>query len=115
MLALFDLYIPVHTFLKDSDHVLKEFDKTEAEDKCLLLIRKPKSASKQVLCKTNEKFNKMNSIQIFTEESVVGSIGKVKSFRRDCWTVSLSKTHLLSTEMVLLRKVFAPAQHVGKL
>ena len=42
------LCISVHTFLKDSDHVLKEFDKTEAEDKCLLLIRKPKSASKQV-------------------------------------------------------------------
>lgn len=38
----------VHSFLKDSDHVLKEFDKTEAEDKCLLLIRKPKSASKQM-------------------------------------------------------------------
>ena len=80
--------------------MLKEFDKTEAEDKCLLLIRKPKSASKQVLCKTNEKFNKMNNIQIFTEECVVGSSGKVKSFRRDCWGVSLSKSHLLSIENI---------------
>ena len=41
-------FVSVHTFLKDSDRVLSEFDKTEAEDKCLLLIRKPKSASKQV-------------------------------------------------------------------
>ena len=42
------LSISVHTFLKDSDRVLSEFDRTQAEDKCLLLIRKPKSASKQV-------------------------------------------------------------------
>lgn len=39
----------VHTFLKDSDPVLKTYEKTKAEDKCLLLIRKPKSASKQML------------------------------------------------------------------
>ena len=38
----------VHSFLKDSDHVLKNYEKTQTEDKCLLLIRKPKSASKQV-------------------------------------------------------------------
>ncbi|XP_060562175.1 homeobox protein 2-like isoform X2 [Ruditapes philippinarum] len=37
----------VHSFLKDSDNVLKSYEKTQAEDKCLLLIRKPKSASKQ--------------------------------------------------------------------
>ncbi|XP_053385617.1 uncharacterized protein LOC123539311 isoform X2 [Mercenaria mercenaria] len=37
----------VHSFLKDSDNVLKSYEKTKVEDKCLLLIRKPKSASKQ--------------------------------------------------------------------
>ncbi|KAL4217464.1 hypothetical protein ACF0H5_023914 [Mactra antiquata] len=39
----------IHTFLKESDNVLKTYENTQAEDKCLLLIKKPKSASKQML------------------------------------------------------------------
>lgn len=48
-LAIGSSFGHIHTFLKDSDNVLKCFDQTKAEDKCLLLIRKPKSSSKQML------------------------------------------------------------------
>ncbi|KAL3854845.1 hypothetical protein ACJMK2_014084, partial [Sinanodonta woodiana] len=38
-----------HAFMKDTDNVLITLDRIGAEDKCLMLIRKPKSASKQML------------------------------------------------------------------
>ncbi|WAR10426.1 VLPF-like protein, partial [Mya arenaria] len=44
-----DTVYKVHTFLKETDNVLSCYEQTTAEDKCLLLIKKPKSSSKQML------------------------------------------------------------------
>ncbi|XP_021356048.1 myb-like protein A isoform X3 [Mizuhopecten yessoensis] len=39
----------VHSFLRDDDVVLNELEKKDANNKCLMLIKKPKSGAKQML------------------------------------------------------------------
>ncbi|XP_052813200.1 uncharacterized protein LOC128240561 isoform X2 [Mya arenaria] len=48
-LAIGSSFGHIHTFLKETDNVLSCYEQTTAEDKCLLLIKKPKSSSKQNL------------------------------------------------------------------
>jgi hypothetical protein len=38
--------VSVHAFLQDEDYVLDQIDTTKAEEKCLMLIKKPRSSSK---------------------------------------------------------------------
>lgn len=42
------MFISVHAFLQDEDFVVDKIDSTTAEEKCLMLIKKPKSSSKKV-------------------------------------------------------------------
>jgi hypothetical protein len=36
--------VSVHAFLQDEDYVLDQIDTTKAEEKCLMLIKKPRRA-----------------------------------------------------------------------
>ena len=42
------LYVPVQAFLEDADSVLAALDQCQAEEKCLMLIKRPKDSARKV-------------------------------------------------------------------
>ena len=52
--------VSVHAFLQDEDYVLDQLDATKAEEKCLMLIKKPRSSSKKVFQIMKRKFKHLN-------------------------------------------------------
>ncbi|KAK3082909.1 hypothetical protein FSP39_008774, partial [Pinctada imbricata] len=79
-LAIGSSFGHVHAFLSDESRVLQELDRKSGEDQCLMLIKKPKSSSRQML--KSQSWTNLSASDSHIYKQDVGHQGESKRHHR---------------------------------